>query len=181
MNIGVISMRYAKAMLAFALENGEENAIYNMMLQLRHTFRNVKQLPVVLQNPSLSQNERVGLICDAVNASPLFERFARLVVKEEREELLLFIAHAYIMLYRREKKILSVDFTTAVPADDALNGKITAMLAGDHDSVELNNAVDPSIIGGFIIEADSKRYDASVGSQLREIRKQLVKQNRKLV
>lgn len=174
-------MRYAKAMLAFALENGEENAIYNMMLQLRHTFRNVKQLPVVLQNPSLSQNERVGLICDAVNASPLFERFARLVVKEEREELLLFIAHAYIMLYRKEKKILAVDFTTAVPADDALNGKVTAMLAGDHDSVELNNAVDPSIIGGFIIEADSKRYDASVGSQLREIRKQLVKQNRKLV
>lgn len=174
-------MRYAKAMLAFALENGEENAIYNMMLQLRHTFRNVKQLPVVLQNPFLSQNERVGLICDAVNASPLFERFARLVVKEEREELLLFIAHAYIMLYRREKKILAVDFTTAVPADDALNGKVTAMLAGDHDSVELNNAVDPSIIGGFIIEADSKRYDASVGSQLREIRKQLVKQNRKLV
>lgn len=174
-------MRYAKAMLAFALENGEENAIYNMMLQLHHTFRNVKQLPVVLQNPSLSQNERVGLICDAVNASPLFERFARLVVKEEREELLLFIAHAYIMLYRREKKILAVDFTTAVPADDALNGKVTAMLAGDHDSVELNNTVDPSIIGGFIIEADSKRYDASVGSQLREIRKQLVKQNRKLV
>lgn len=174
-------MRYAKAMLAFALENGEENAIYNMMLQLRHTFQKVKQLPVVLQNPSLSQKERVGLICDAVNASPLFERFARLVVKEEREELLLFIAHAYIMLYRKEKKILAVDFTTAVPADDALNGKITAMLAGDHDSVELNNVVDPSIIGGFILEADSKRLDASVGSQLREIRKQLVKQNRKLV
>ena len=174
-------MRYAKAMLAFALENGEENAIYNMMLQLRHTFQKVKQLPVVLQNPSLSKYVRVGLICDAVNASPLFERFARLVVKEEREELLLFIAHAYIMLYRKEKKILAVDFTTAVPADDALNGKITAMLAGDHDSVELNNVVDPSIIGGFILEADSKRLDASVGSQLREIRKQLVKQNRKLV
>ena len=69
----------------------------------------------------------------------------------------------------------------AFPADDALNGKITAMLAGDHDSVELNNVVDPSIIGGFILEADSKRLDASVGSQLREIRKQLVKQNRKLV
>ena len=110
MNIGVISMRYAKAMLAFALENGEENAIYNMMLQLRHTFRNVKQLPVVLQNPSLSQNERVGLICEAVNASPLFERFARLVVKEEREELLLFIAHAYIMLYRRATACLLTTF-----------------------------------------------------------------------
>ena len=55
------------------------------------------------------------------------------------------------------------------------------MLSGDHDSVELNNVVDPSIIGGFILEADSKRLDASVGSQLREIRKQLVKQNRKLV
>ena len=181
MNIGVISMRYAKALLVYAMEQNAEDAIYKNMLQLRYTLQKVKHLPVVLQNPNLSHNERVALICDAVDSSPLFERFARLIVKEEREEILIFIAHAYIMLYRKEKKILAVKLTTAVPVDDAYNERITALFGEGYDSVELNNIVDSSIVGGFLLEADSKRLDSSVMSRLREIRKQLVKQNRKLV
>ena len=48
-------------------------------------------------------------------------------------------------------------------------------------AVELEAVVDPSIIGGFVCEADSRRLDASVSSRLREARKLLVEQNRKLV
>ena len=47
--------------------------------------------------------------------------------------------------------------------------------------VEIESIVDESLIGGFIMEVDSLRLDASVQGQLREIRKQLVKPNRKLV
>ena len=181
MNIGIISTRYAKAMLAFAMEHGAESEIYGNMQQLCNTFQVVRQLPVVLCNPSLSQDERVALICDAVDASPLFRCFAQLVVKEGREEMLPFIAHSYIMLYREAKKIFAVDLTTAVPVDDALKEKVSAMFGEDYNEVELSNIVEPSIIGGFIIEADSKRLDASVMRQLSDIRKQLVKQNRKIV
>ena len=38
MNTGVISMRYAKALLAYAKEQGVEDAIYSNMLQLMLTL-----------------------------------------------------------------------------------------------------------------------------------------------
>lgn len=182
MNVGVISTRYAKAMLAYAMEHGEEDVIYYNMSQLLHTLHEIRHLPTVLQDPSLSQDERVSIICEAAKgSSPLFGKFARLVVKEEREELLLFIAHAFVSLYREKKNILAVELTTAVPIDDRLREKVTGMFSGSYNAVELDNIVDPSIIGGFVCESASKRLDASVAGQLRDIRKHLVKQNRKLV
>ena len=42
MNIGTISMRYARALLAFATEQGVEDAIYKNMSQLVYTLDNVK-------------------------------------------------------------------------------------------------------------------------------------------
>ena len=39
MNTGVVSMRYAKALLFYAKEQGVEDAIYGNMLQLLHTLQ----------------------------------------------------------------------------------------------------------------------------------------------
>ena len=44
MNTGVVSMRYAKALLAYAKEQGAEDAIYRNMLQLMATLQQVKEV-----------------------------------------------------------------------------------------------------------------------------------------
>ena len=78
--------------------------------------------------------------------------------------------------------IRAVKLTAAVPVDEELEEGVRRMLAGENNAgVEIESIVDESLIGGFIMEVDSLRLDASVQGQLREIRKQLVKPNRKLV
>ena len=182
MNAGVISMRYAKALLAFAKENGVEEEIYNSMKMLQQAVGSLKELPVLLRAPSLSGDERVAMICKVVGASTVFEKFLRLVVKEQREELLPQISYCYTKLYCRDKSLLPVMLTTSRPLDNNLKNEIEKRIAENLDkTIELQNVVDASIIGGYIYEADSKRLDASVGGQLREIKKLLVKQNKKLV
>ena len=181
MNTGVISMRYAKALFAYAKEQEVEDAIYGNMLQLMHTLQHVKELREVLATPSLSADERVSLLCSAVDSSPVYERFMRLVVSEEREQLLLFIAHCYVSLYRKAKDIVAVRFTTAQPADDDLCDKVTAAILPDGATVEMQNVVDEAIVGGFIYETETHRLDASIRRQLRDIENEFVKQNRKLV
>lgn len=182
MNVGTISMRYARALFEYAKEQSAEDAIYENMLQLLHTIDNLKELPVLLRAPILSAEERVKLICEAVDDGDVFNDFARLVVKEEREELLFFIAHCYITLYRKAKRVLSVSFTTAVPISDAFRAKVKKLIEQcSGASVELNNIVDDKIIDGFIYEANSIRVDASVRGALNGIRSELVEQNRKLV
>ena len=182
MNIGTISMRYARALLAFATEQGVEDAIYKNMSQLVYTLDNVKELPVLLRAPVLTPDDRVKIICSAVDGNGTFELFARLVVKEEREELLLFIAHCYMTLYRKAKGLLSVSFTTTEPMSETYMVKVEKLIGHSSGAkVELNNVVDSSIIDGFIYEADSVRVDASVKGLLNDIRKKLVEQNSKLV
>ena len=182
MNIGTISMRYARALLLFATEQGAEDAIYKNMSQLVHTLDYVKELPMLLRAPVLTLDERVKIICAAVDCNDVFEQFARLVVKEEREELLFFIAHCYMTLYRKAKGLLSVSFTTAKPMSEDFSSKVEKLIAKSSGAkIELNNVVDSSIVDGFVYEANYVRVDASVKGLLNDVRKKLVEQNRKLV
>ena len=181
MNTGVVSMRYAKALFAYAKEQGAEDAIYSNMLQLMATLQQVKELVAMLAVPSLSKEERVRLLCSAVESSPVYENFVRLVVNEEREPLLIFIAHCYMSLYRKEKNIVAVRLTTAQPVDEAVCGKVSAAFLDSKATVEMQNIVDEGIIGGFIYETETHRLDASIRRQLRDIEAEFVKPDRKLV
>ncbi len=183
MNVGTISKRYAEALYEYAKEQNAEDAVYRNMQQLSEVLRNLKNLPAVFCNPSLSLAERVQLICELVGEpSPVFNRFALLVAKASREEYLLYMAYAYMDIYRADKRIVPVKITTAVPLDKKLQEKIERILEKSGNvSVEMKNVVDESLVGGFICEADNTRFDASVKKQLAEIKKQLVKTNRKIV
>lgn len=181
MNTGIVSMRYAKALFAYAKEQGVEDAIYGNMLQLIATLQQVKELASMLAAPSLSKEERVKLLCSAVESSPVYENFIRFVVEEEREQLLIFIAHCYLSLYRKEKGIVAVRFTTAVPVSEDFCDRVMAEFAPDGVTVELQNVVDEDVIGGFVYETESHRLDASIRRQLRDVETEFVKQNRKLV
>lgn len=174
-------MRYAKALLAYAKEQGVEDAIYSNMLQLIVTLQRVKELGAMLVAPSLSKEERVKLLCSAVESSSVYEDFIRLVVNEEREPLLIFIAHCYVSLYRDAKNIVPVTLTTAQQVDEELCERITSEIVVAGAVVELQHIVDDGIIGGFICETETHRLDASIRGQLREIEKEFVKQNRKLL
>lgn len=182
MNIGVISTRYAKALLDYSVTLGDEETTYRNMLQLMGVLQSVKELSVMLRSPHLSPKERISIICSAVEPSGAFKKFAALVVRQGREDMLLFIAHAYVMLYRKKKGIFAAKFVTASPVSDDFRREITGMIEKRMKSeVELECVSDSSLIGGFIIEANSKRLDASVKGEIGKIRKALVKQNRKLV
>ena len=174
-------MRYAKALYAYAKEQGVEDAIYKNMLQLMRTLQQVKELGEVLNSPSITKEERVALLCSAVDSSQVYDDFVRLVVNEERESLLVFISHCYVTIYRKAKNIVAVTFTTAQPLDKAFCDKVSATIVPDGTVVEMQNIVDAGIIGGFVYETETHRLDASVKRQLRDIESEFVKQKRKLV
>lgn len=84
------------------------------------------------------------------------------------------VAHQYKTLVDQDDKTVSVTVTTAVPMDDKLRGEVRAKMEKDLKApVYLVERVDPSIIGGIVIEERGNRYDASVKAQLVNIRKKL--------
>lgn len=94
--------------------------------------------------------------------------------REDDLDLVTQVAKQYKEYLDAEDKTVSVTVTTAVPLDDDLREKVRAKAEADLNApVYLVERVDPSIIGGIILEARGKRYDASVRAQLANIRKTL--------
>ncbi len=80
------------------------------------------------------------------------------------------MANSYITLYRRQKNIIRGKLTTAVPVSSETENKMRAMVESKaKGAVEFETDVDPDIIGGFILEYDTFRMDASVKSKLNAI------------
>jgi F-type H+-transporting ATPase subunit delta len=77
--------------------------------------------------------------------------------------------------YKKLQGITSVKVTTATPlsaeALESLRAKLVAASV-TAASVEIETAVKPDLIGGFVIEFGDKLYDASVAAKLAAIRKQ---------
>lgn len=94
--------------------------------------------------------------------------------REDDLDLVSQVAKQYKEYLDAEDKTVSVTVTTAVLLDDDLREKVRAKAEADLKApVYLVERVDPSIIGGIMLEARGKRYDASVRAQLANIRKTL--------
>lgn len=94
--------------------------------------------------------------------------------REDDLDLVAQVAKQYKEYLDAEDKTVSVTVTTAVPLDDDLRERVRAKAEADLKApVYLVERVDPSIIGGIMLEARGKRHDASVRAQLANIRKTL--------
>ena len=102
--------------------------------------------------------------------------FIKLVLGEDRENTLQFMANSYITLYRQQKNITRGKLTTAAVVSVATEQKMKQMVESNtNGTVEFETEVNPEIIGGFILEYDTYRLDASVQNQLRTVLTQLTK------
>lgn len=178
MDLGVISVRYARALLKSADELKLEDQVYKEMQTLSRSYIEVPELRFTIDNPMLSKDKKEKLLATACGDGicELTQKFIALVLKEDREKTLQFMAASYITLYRQQKNVIRGSLTTAAPVAQATEDKMRKMVEGKtHGTVEFNTEVDPNIIGGFILEYDTYRMDASVKTKLNKILIQLKK------
>ena len=179
MDIGIISVRYARALLKSAVDAKLDEQVYREMQLLAKSFAEVPQLRHTIDNPMLAKEKKESLLLTAIGgdgASKLSKAFVELVLREDRENLMLFMANSYVTLYRQQKNIIRGKLTTAVAVAPETEQKMRQMVESKtKGTVEFETEVNPDIIGGFILEYDTYRMDASVKSKLNNILTQLKK------
>ena len=173
MDIGVISVRYARALLKSATDAHIEEVLYAEMQRMVQSYIDVPALRQAIDNPMLAKDKKQMLLETAVGgdaASPLAKSFISLVLKEDRENMIQFMAASYVTLYRQQRNIIRGKLTTAVAVSPQMEQKMRDMVESKtQGTVEFETQVDPDIIGGFILEYDTYRMDASVKSKLSSI------------
>ena len=186
MEVGILSMRYAKAMLEYAKEKRVEDRVYQEFLILSNSFREHSELRDVLDNPVISIKDKLSLICTAANGngktSREFVRFITLILKNKREGYLMFISLMYLDLYRKLKHIGVGRLITAVPVSKDTENRIRSVASHVlHAKMELDTLVDSSIEGGFIFDINDYRLDSIIATQLRRVKQQFIDKNRRIV
>lgn len=176
MDLGLISVRYARALLKASTEAKLEDKIYQEMQILAKSYIDVPELRFTIDNPMLSKKTKEKLLITASgnSSNELTKKFIKLVLKEDRESMMQFIANSYITLYRRQKKLIRAKLSTATAVTSATEQKLRKLVESQtNGTVEFETETDPQIIGGFILEYDTYRLDMSVKSKLASILSQL--------
>lgn len=178
MDIGIISSRYAKTLLRFATDNGEEQKVYEEMQILAESFRRVPALQQALLNPVLTAEQKEALLVSAAagekEPTASTRSFLRLVVANKRADLMTFVANTFVELYHREKHIIKGRLVVPTEVSEATAAKLRKMVEDRTQShVEFTTEVNPAIGGGFVLEYDTYRLDASLRTQLAELRRNL--------
>ena len=86
------------------------------------------------------------------------------------------MANSFITLYRQQKNVIRGRLVTAAAVSPLAELKMRQMVEREtKGTVEFETEVNPDIIGGFILEYDTFRMDASVATKLNAILTQLKK------
>lgn len=180
MNQGLIPRRYAKALYEVAVERGQSERIYSLMTALESQFAALPTLEATMANPFVADTDKISLLLTAAGAKaesdPVFDDFLKLLAKNRRLDMAPAMCRAYTALYRSERKIYRVTVASAAPMEadqeQRLRKFIESQLHGG--TMEYQSKVDPALIGGFVVNIDNERLDASVRQQLQQLRQQLI-------
>ena len=178
MDNGKISVRYARALFHLAQEQGCEDAVYDGLTRFAHNYvLAIAQFNEVLADPIVAQEEKVRLMEMAVG-EPIHDclkHFITFVAEQKREDKMFLIALKYMEMYRTKHGILSTHVTTATELSEASYDKIKAFIKQTFDAdAEMDVKIDPSLIGGFILDIENTRMDASIVGQLNALKQKLM-------
>lgn len=184
MNAGAIAARYAKSLLDYVQESGGGEAVYAQIRRLVGMMGSVPLLrEVLVRRKDISHALRMDVIGNALERKPApeLDRFVALVEANSRLEFLDRMMWSFIQQYHNANNIMVGHLVTATDASD-LKEKMTAVLKERTGAdVRLELKTDPEIIGGFVFDMDGKLIDASVGSRLDRLRKELVDSAKRII
>lgn len=170
-----LSNRYAKALFDFAKENNSVREVFDDLALFSKTLKENRELQVLLRNPVIEAHQKHKIFESVFNGTlhDITYKFLALLLKQKREPALDTICEEYFKLYNTENNIRQVSITTAQPLSPELKGKIVGLIADQtHATIELDEIVDPSIIGGFVVKMDDYYLDSSILSKINRLKQE---------
>lgn len=167
---------YAKAAFQLAEEQKALPA-WDDMLGLAASIASDKAVARLIENPEVSAGQALGLITDAGGDSfdERFRGYLSVLAENGRLTLLGEIKAIYGRLRQEAERRLVARVVSAVKLDEDQQDRMRRALSKRFDAeVELENEIDPSVIGGAVIYAGDEVIDGSLRGRLRKLEQSLV-------
>lgn len=171
-----VAVRYAKAYFLLAEKKGCLEQAFDNMMDLRQIFQNNPGLGSILTDARLTLQEKRPIVATLTEYLPeLMQNFVQMVFDYGRMEDMELIIDEFEKLYDLKKGTILATAKTAVPLTEEQMTKLSDAFAKKMNAtkVMLTNIVEPSLLGGVIIEAGDLVFDGSIKTNLEKLQKQM--------
>ena len=169
------ALRYADALIELADETrGAMRGVERDMKSLKAMFKASPELLQMVRSPVIAGEFKARALTEIAEKDgfhPLSQNFLGTVAENRRARELPDIVGAFaeLLAEKRGAKIARVRSAAKLSAAQLkdLRAKLSDELGG---KVELDAEVDPSLLGGFVVQVGSRLYDSSLRTQLDDLK-----------
>ncbi len=173
-----IAPRYAKTLLQLAAEKKVLDKVYADMLLVDQVCDANKSLPDMLRSPIIKHDKKLAVLQAIFRAKvqALTFSFFTLVTQKHREALLHAIAKAFLEQYDLHQgfKKATISTTFQLSEELSLQFQQLAQQIVPCNKVVLHQHMDPSLIGGYVLQVEEKRLDQSLRKKLLTLKKNYI-------
>lgn len=170
--------RYSKALMELAIERNALEQTKNDALVVLNAIKNSKELRNLLASPIIKPAQKQDLLAQIFgqHVTELTSLFIALVVKQGRDQMLENVFAAFMNDYREHMNILEATFTTSTNVPASTLASIKQKLEhATGKTIEITQHVEPSLIGGYIVDMKNYRLDASLAGGMKKLKRELSK------
>jgi len=169
------AIRYAKAILSLAQDKKTTGDVQKDMQQVIDTVRTSAELRMVLSSPVIKSEVKLASLRGIFkNTGDITKKLFDVLIENKRVDILEEVAKQYNTLFDQLHNKQLAKVTTAIPLDNVVAAMVQAKvkeLTGNEATIE--NIVDQSIIGGFILRVGDLQYNASILNKLTSLKREL--------
>lgn len=172
-----VASRYARALFEGSVDAGEAASVAQDLETVNRIFTDVPQLGNFMANPGIPVAEKLALVDEQFKAvNPWVLRLLRLLVENNRMPIFPHLVTWFTEYMNQRENVARAEVVSAVELEEELRRRIQKTLESTlgFSRVDIQNRVDPGILGGVIIKVQDKIFDGSYVGRLEELRKQLV-------
>ncbi|MBM3936829.1 MAG: ATP synthase F1 subunit delta [Sphingomonadales bacterium] len=175
MNNPRIATRYAVSLLRLATERGQEQRIYQDMVSLSAAISGSKDLDRLFRSPLIKPDVKIQIVKKlfATTFDALTLGFLNLAIRKHRESEMGGMAKAFVRLFENQKGVVRVEIQTASVLDESNRSKLESKLTKAFgQGAAFGYKQNPELLGGYVLKSGDLRVDASMASELQQIRRQ---------
>jgi len=168
------AIRYAKAVLSLANEQNSASKLNDDMKSIVNAVAESKDLSDMLQSPVIHSKVKKATLLEVFpNMNKLSVKLIDLLVENKRIDIIDVVAQKINMLFDQSQGTQIAKVTTAIPLTKELEAKVlTKVKELTGNDAEVQNTVDESILGGFILRVGDIQYNASIANKLDKLKRE---------
>jgi F-type H+-transporting ATPase subunit delta len=173
-----LANRYSSAFFDDAVANQKLEKVKQDVNLIAQTITVSKDFDNFIKNPIIETSKKQSVIQElfASKLDTVTMNFLKLLIVNRREMYLPLILKKFVNKYNDVNGITEVNVSVAAELDAATQNKIEDFIKkqSGKPNVKINQKVDASILGGFVIDFGDKILDNSVKYKLNKIRQELL-------